>query len=384
MCKEADLEANNAAVDSSSDLQSIISALGGETTRYSCSGQYGTGSDVPQFKRSWCAYSSSSRALSTYDCASAPSDGNDQKRRVCWCSFMSPPPSAPPPPPSTPPPVSPVPTYASQVRAVFRVEGTIDSFDAAQFGELLKNAVSASAVNVNAQAASIRAEAVLYFTSVTAAQNADTLIATTATQTMQTAWFGSLNGGNGIVLLEQPTATIVQQPTAAVTVPSSALSESGGSARETSGTLPLMLGFGAIGIVAAVVIYSLVVYCACRQQNRAKAKRVAERASMKAVAAATATAGAAAVTAAATTKSSQRLHLLTAQGAAECAAAAVASVSAAGDDTAPAAAPPRQLVSIAPHEVEVVPQDAATRSLEVYESAREWVATRERIAALKV
>ena len=91
LCDEADQAANNYAVDSASDLISVLTNLLGRnpcTTSGHPTGVAGTASDVPNYKANGdCYYSSPGRTSSQFNCAAPHHDAH----RLCYCS--SPPPS---------------------------------------------------------------------------------------------------------------------------------------------------------------------------------------------------------------------------------------------------------------------------------------------------
>ena len=111
LCSEGDMLQHNAEVDSASELIAVLTGVFGFNP---CgagwpSGQYGTGLDVPNYKRSWdqCYTSAEGRALNTLNCRHTAADS----QRLCYCSLPKPslPPLQPSPPtwppkPSPPPP----------------------------------------------------------------------------------------------------------------------------------------------------------------------------------------------------------------------------------------------------------------------------------------
>ena len=86
-CSEEEFYQHNAEVDSSVEVLNIIKELGGTISTTSCSGEYGTASDVPVYSSSqnYCLFSNSSRSASTFNCTSLPNPENHNKQRICWC-----------------------------------------------------------------------------------------------------------------------------------------------------------------------------------------------------------------------------------------------------------------------------------------------------------
>ena len=83
ICTEEQLYANDGDVDSEDEVLTVAEEAGFEVPS-SCDDGYGTNSDVPVVFSSSCYYSSSGRALSTFDCSR---ETNDDKYRLCYC-FM--------------------------------------------------------------------------------------------------------------------------------------------------------------------------------------------------------------------------------------------------------------------------------------------------------
>ena len=109
-CSTATLLSRNSEVDTSAEVEAILTAAGVSST-FPCvsSNTINSPTRAPQYKGSECSYSDPSKtAESDYSCTRTP--GNNQ-RRLCYCDGAdSPSPSPPPPPPSpSPPPPSPSP-----------------------------------------------------------------------------------------------------------------------------------------------------------------------------------------------------------------------------------------------------------------------------------
>ena len=79
------MQSHNSEVDSSDKVLTLIKQLGGLTAASSCSGAYGTESDVPVFSADFCLFSSASRLPDTFDCSRITSPESQQKRRLCYC-----------------------------------------------------------------------------------------------------------------------------------------------------------------------------------------------------------------------------------------------------------------------------------------------------------
>ena len=83
VCSEEQLYANDGDVDSDVEALALIATVGGLGPA-SCSDNYGTGSGVPAWvEGTSCFYSTSGRALDTFDCATAPPQ--PAEHRLCYC-----------------------------------------------------------------------------------------------------------------------------------------------------------------------------------------------------------------------------------------------------------------------------------------------------------
>lgn len=87
--------------------------------------------------------------------------------------------------------------------------GEVANFDQDGFrAALLRQFSDATDVVLTVAAASVRVDARLIFATLLAANAARTTITNTPKATMQISWFGTLNGGAGLVLTVPPTATV--------------------------------------------------------------------------------------------------------------------------------------------------------------------------------
>ena len=130
------------------------------------------------------------------------------------------PPSTPPPappyspplpgaPPQQPSPAGPGGAYKPLVVATFRLAGDVTGFDAKGFGDaLLAQLERAEGLTLNISAASVDVLATVIMRDARAADAAKTAIETTPTATMQSSWFGAVNGGAGVSILSQPSADV--------------------------------------------------------------------------------------------------------------------------------------------------------------------------------
>lgn len=90
VCTEEQLLAHNGDVDTSEEVLRMIRDVAGGTGDADvqlgiCDPQWGEADDVPNWSAGGCHQSSSSRALSTFNCAVAPRGGWQAKHRLCYC-----------------------------------------------------------------------------------------------------------------------------------------------------------------------------------------------------------------------------------------------------------------------------------------------------------
>jgi hypothetical protein len=92
VCTEAQLQAHNDEVDTTSEIDAIIKANTGNArpgNGHLCSTQFSTGSDVPNYRSidydydGSCHLSRAGRALATFDCDARGEQ--DDKHRLCYC-----------------------------------------------------------------------------------------------------------------------------------------------------------------------------------------------------------------------------------------------------------------------------------------------------------
>ena len=100
------------------------------------------------------------------------------------------------------------PGFRPIVRTTFSVAGDVASFDQAGFrSALLSQFSEAEDVTLTVTPGSVNVVATLIMRSRASAESAANRIATTPTSTMQSNWFGSVNGGAGVVIENTPSAT---------------------------------------------------------------------------------------------------------------------------------------------------------------------------------
>ena len=93
LCTEQELFNHNNEVDSSAELLSVMVSVDASFSLTSCTSEFGSGFDVPVWRTSTggkpekCYFSSSSRALSTFNCEKIP---DADKRRICYCHTIEP------------------------------------------------------------------------------------------------------------------------------------------------------------------------------------------------------------------------------------------------------------------------------------------------------
>ena len=137
-------------------------------------------------------------------------------------------PQTPPSSPRPPPPILPLKPGESLffvLNVVFTVAGDVSSFDATGFRESLHRVfANASHVSLTLTQASVRLNARLRYDSLAGAMSAHTTLMNTPISTMQSAWFGELYGGAGVILASAPSATVSRIVLPAVS-PSSPLAE---------------------------------------------------------------------------------------------------------------------------------------------------------------
>ena len=105
VCSEEQLYANDGDVDSEDEALALIATVGGSGPT-SCSDSVGTGLAVPLWvEGTSCFFSTSGRALDTFDCATAPPQS--AKHRLCYCHADAAP--APNPAPTSVPVAAPTP-----------------------------------------------------------------------------------------------------------------------------------------------------------------------------------------------------------------------------------------------------------------------------------
>ena len=84
-CREDELAAHNAEVDSSAEVLALIRRLEASTTATTCSDEWGATSGVPLFWPDGCVHSMSGRDFETFDCSRAPTPAGQEKQRLCYC-----------------------------------------------------------------------------------------------------------------------------------------------------------------------------------------------------------------------------------------------------------------------------------------------------------
>jgi len=86
VCTDDQLFAHNSAVDSSSDVLTLMNQVGAISSATSCNGAYGTSPGIPEWNHggSDCYYSQPLRALSSFSCSAIPTQGF-AKHRLCYC-----------------------------------------------------------------------------------------------------------------------------------------------------------------------------------------------------------------------------------------------------------------------------------------------------------
>jgi len=87
ICTEEQLLAHNADVDTSEEVVELVTRLAGGTWLWSsmCTLHWAEEDDVPNWSAGVCHPSSSTRALSTFNCAARPRGGWLPKHRLCYC-----------------------------------------------------------------------------------------------------------------------------------------------------------------------------------------------------------------------------------------------------------------------------------------------------------
>ena len=190
-------------------------------------------------------------------------------------SAQPPPPPTAQPPPSSLPPARPGTAYSAVMRSTFVVAGDVASFDAegfrlallAQFGE-------AEEVTLRVTSASVRVEVTLTMASSSAAMRAADTIATTPVATMQSSWFASVNGGEGVTIENVPTSEVdslsvflAVAPPPSSPLPSPPLPDTE-TVWATSEAMVVLLLAGALG---GLVIY-LMIRLGCRKAGQIQSK----------------------------------------------------------------------------------------------------------------
>jgi hypothetical protein len=87
-CSPDDTAANNDAIDSAEDIQSLLQSLLGYNPCSSTNGGFGTAGDVPLWRNihgGECYYNSAGRAASTIRCDTTVSS---DRYRICYCSLV--------------------------------------------------------------------------------------------------------------------------------------------------------------------------------------------------------------------------------------------------------------------------------------------------------
>ena len=91
VCTETETWKHNSDVDSCGKLKKMINKIRGYNSHrlaaYSCSGAYGSESDVPSFStnQEFCFTSAPRRSKYTFDCGRIPTPSSQAKRRLCYC-----------------------------------------------------------------------------------------------------------------------------------------------------------------------------------------------------------------------------------------------------------------------------------------------------------
>ena len=98
ICTEQDQIQHNSEVDSCDELKDLIDDMNhadhddGPISDYDlelkeCEPDYGSSPDVPNCSDDHCYVSSSSRNVTSFDCAQEPLPLSDNKRRLCYCNI---------------------------------------------------------------------------------------------------------------------------------------------------------------------------------------------------------------------------------------------------------------------------------------------------------
>ena len=82
-CSEQQLWAHNSEVDSATELNALIGALGGSTAADCNNFEYQRSADVPVFSTEECFASASGREIATFKCSA---ETMSMKRRLCYCN----------------------------------------------------------------------------------------------------------------------------------------------------------------------------------------------------------------------------------------------------------------------------------------------------------